>query len=169
MCAKTRRLKTTRRKKEPKGSLFNILLIFFLIALVAALVAYFIYEVEKPESKVSQNPATNTSKSAPTKKTAPAVTLNGTWVSTTDGRILDIKGERFSLELPSVSDHEIVKGKLQIKGQTVSFTYFSQKNNCTRHPGTYRFSRQKNTLRFRVIHDECTGRKQIFSTLWEKF
>ncbi len=167
MCAKTRRLKTSRRKKESKGSLFNILLIFFLIALVAALVVYFFYEVEKTGNKTTPKPAT--AKSVQIKKPLPQTALNGTWVSTSDGRILDIKGNRFTLELPSVADHEIIKGTLHISGNTVQFVYHSSVNSCTRQPGTYRFSLQKQSIRFHVIQDDCAGRKQIFATLWEKF
>ncbi len=169
MCAKTRKLKSGRRN-DPKGSLFTILIVFVIISILAAAVAYFFYDVGKTRHKTEPVTPTKKPKTEVTKPVVPAENeLNGTWVSSNDGRILEIHGNRFTLELPSVSDHEITHGTLAIKGRQVTLFYTGTKDQCLRQPGVYSFQLSKGKLRFIPKQDVCAGRKKIFSALWEKF
>ncbi len=169
MCAKTRKPKT-RRTKEPQGSLFTILLVFIIISILAAAIAFFFYNIEKPNSNLQVKTTGGTTKTVPeNNSTRTKSILDGTWVSTSDGRMLEIHGTIFSMELPSVSQHEITKGNIHINGDIVTIIYSGTKDRCAGNPGTYSFVISRGSIRFSVKHDNCPGRKQIFSTTWEKF
>ncbi len=169
MRAKKRKPKT-RRTKKPKGSLFTILLVFIVISILAAAIAYFLYDIGKPNSKTPEKASAVTTKTVTGNQNVRAKgILDGTWVSTTDGRMLEIHGTTFSMELPSVSEHKITKGRIYIKGDIVTIIYSGTKDKCTENPGTYSFVVNKGSIRFLAKHDNCPGRKQVFSTTWEKF
>jgi len=169
MCAKRRKQKT-RRSKEPKGSLVTILLILVIISIIAAAVAYFFYDVGKAKSNLpAKAPASSIKTISGNKSTPTKSILDGTWVSSTDGRMLEIHGTTFSMELPSVSEHKVTKGRIYISGDIVTIIYSGTKDKCAKNPGTYSFVVNKKHIRFTVKYDNCPGRKQIFSTTWEKF
>ena len=169
MCAKKRKPKT-RRAKKPTGSLFSVFLVLVIIAIIAAAIAYYFYDVGKPENHSRTITSTSSKKIIhPKTKAVTKNILDGTWVSTSDGRMLEIHGDSFSMELPSVSEHKITKGKIIIVGNTATILYTNTKDKCAESPGTYTFAVSKTSIRFSVKHDNCPGRKQIFSTTWEKF
>lgn len=169
MCAKTRKLKT-RRTKEPKDSLLTIILVLVIISIIAAAIAYFFYDFGKTKSNIPAKAPTGSTKTISENKSTPTKSiLDGTWVSSTDGRMLEIHGTVFSMELPSVSEHKITKGQIYIKGNIVTIIYSGTKDKCAENPGTYSFVVNKGSILFIAKHDNCPGRKQVFSTTWEKF
>ena len=161
------RKRSNKRKKTSGGGPTALTLIIILITVLAAALFFFFYFGQKPQKKRTSEPAVVT----PAKKPSPVPQnlLDGTWVSSNDGRILEIHGDRFSLERPSVSDHEIIKGSIKISGNTATILYSGTKDKCSSRPGVYTFYKGKKSIRFSVKQDVCTGRKQIFSTTWEKF
>ncbi len=166
MCAKTRKLKT----QKQKGSLLSILLVFVIIAIFAAAVAYFFFDIGgKKDEASAKSPASITKTPSKNQHARTKNLLNGTWVSTSDGRMLEIHGISFTMELPSVSSHQIIKGEIHITGNTVTFVYSGSKDKCGENPGTYSFVINNGSLHFSVKHDTCPVRKQIFSATWEKF
>jgi len=166
MCAKKRKLKTQR----PKGSLFSLLLVFVIISILAAAVAYFFFDIGgKKDETSAKHPVSITKTSSENQQVRTKNPLDGTWVSASDGHMLEIKGASFTMELPSVSSHQIIKGEIHVTGDTVTFVYSGSKDECGEKPGTYSFTIDNGSLRFSVKHDKCSGRKQIFSTTWEKF
>ena len=166
MCAKTRKMKT----QKSKGSLLSIILAFVIIAILAAAVAYFFFDIGGKKNETLVKPSVGIKKTSP--KNQHVLTknpLDGTWVSMSDGRMLDIHGISFTMELPSVSTHQIIKGEIHIKGNTATFVYSDSKDKCGENPGTYSFVINNGNLHFSVEHDKCPGRKQIFSATWGKF
>ena len=161
------RKRSNTRKKTSAGSPITLALIIILITVLAAALFYFFYIDQKPQKRTASVPAV----AVPAKKLSPPAQnlLDGTWVSSNDGRILEIHGDRFSLERPSVSDHEIIKGTLKIRGNTATILYTGTKDKCSSRAGVYTFYKEENSIRFSVKQDVCAGRKQIFSTTWEKF
>jgi len=168
MCAKTRKLKSKRTKKS-KGSLFTILLVLVITSILAAAIAYFFYNIGNTNSNLPAKTPVGTTKTVSDNNNRTKSILDGTWVSTADGRMLEIHGTIFSLELPSVSEHKITKGSIHINGDIVTIMYSGTKDICAESPGTYSFVINRGGVRFSVKHDNCPGRKQIFSTTWEKF
>ncbi len=169
MCAKKRKPKT-RRTKKPKGSLFTILLVFVVISILAAAIAYFLYDIGKPIRKTPAKVPTVTTKTITGNQSVRSKSvLDGTWVSTSDGRMLEIHGTSFSMELPSVSEHKITKGEIHISGDIATIIYSGTKDKCAEKPGTYSFVINKGSIHFTLKHDDCPGRKQVFSTTWNKF
>lgn len=169
MCAKTRKQKT-RRTKEPKGSLMTILFVLVIISILAAAITYFLYGIGKPNSKTPAKVSPVTTKTvAGNQNIRTKSILDGTWVSTTDGRMLEIHGTSFSMELPSVSEHKITKGEIHINGDIATIIYSGTKDKCAEKPGTYSFVINKGSIHFTLKHDNCPGRKQVFSTTWNKF
>ncbi|GMT44732.1 MAG: hypothetical protein IEMM0006_0564 [bacterium] len=166
MCAKKRKLKTQR----PKGSLFSILLVFVIISILAAAVAYFFFDIGGKKDETPAKPSVSITKtSSEDQQVRTKNPLDGTWVSKSDGRMLEIHGISFSMELPSVSSHQIIKGEIHITGNTVTFVYSGSKDKCGENPGTYSFVINNGNLHFSVEHDKCPNREQIFSATWEKF
>jgi len=166
MCAKKRKLKT----QKPKGSLFSILLVFVIISILAAAVAYFFFDIGGKKDETSAKPSVSITKTSSENQHARTKNpLDGTWVSTLDGRMLEIHGISFTMELPSVSSHQIIKGEIHITGNMATFVYPDSKDKCGENPGTYSFAINNGSLRFSAKHDNCPGRKQIFSATWEKF
>ncbi len=162
------RKRSGKKKKTTAGSPTVLTLVIILVTVLALAMFYFFYFDQKPKEK------TTTSKPAlvtPAKKPAPVSQnfLDGTWVSSNDGRILEIHGNRFSLELPSVSDHKITKGTLRISGNTVTIRYTGTQDKCSSQAGIYTLHKEGKSIRFSVKKDVCAGRKQIFSASWEKF
>ncbi len=170
MCPTIRKRKS-RRNKKTNNPLFTIFLIFVIITIVGAAIAYFLYDIGKPNNNTPTKTHVITTKKNVTKPIkAPAKSiLEGTWVSSADGRMLEIHGNSFTMELPSVSEHKIIKGKLTITGNTATIIYVGTKDKCAENPGIYSLIIKKGSIRFKVKHDDCPGRKQIFSTTWEKF
>jgi hypothetical protein len=169
MCAKKRKPKS-RRTKQPARSLFPIILVLAIIIIIAAVAAYYFYGIGHPKNNTQPNiPATSKKVISSTKKVSTKSVLDGTWVSTSDGRMLEIHGNSFSMELPSVSEHKVIKGKIYISGNRATIIYTNTKDKCAESPGTYTFVINKASILFSVKHDDCPGRKQIFSTTWEKF
>lgn len=166
MCAKTRKMK----KQRPKSSQLSILLVFVIIAILAAAAAYFFFDIGGKKNETSVKPSVSITKT-PSENQHVLIKnpLNGTWVSTSDGRMLEIHGISFTMELPSVSTHQITKGRIHITGNTVIFVYSDSKDKCGENPGTYSFVINNGSLHFSVKHDKCPDRKQIFSATWEKF
>lgn len=166
MCAKTRKMK----KQRPKSSLLSILLVFVIIAILAAAAAYFFFDTGGKKNETSVKPPISITKTSSKNQHVQAKNpLDGTWVSTSDGRMLEIRGISFTMELPSVSSHQIIKGKIHVTGKMVTLVYSDSKDKCGENPGTYSFVINNGNLRFSVKHDKCPGRKQIFSATWEKF
>ena len=166
MCAKKRKLKT----QKPKGSLFSILLVFVIISILAVTVAYFFFDIGGKKDEASAESPVSITKASPENQHARTKNpLEGTWVSTSDGRMLEIHGISFSMELPSVSSHQIIKGDIHITGNVVTFVYSGSKDECGGNPGTYSFVINNGSLHFSVKQDKCPNRKQIFSATWEKF
>ena len=166
MCAKTRKLK----KQRPKSSLLSILLVFVILSILAAAGAYFLFDVGGKKNETSAKPPVSTTKMSSENQHARTKNpLDGIWVSTSDGRMLEIHGISFTMELPSVSSHQIIKGEIHITGNMVTLVYSDSKDKCGEKPGTYSFAINNGSLRFSVKHDNCPGRKQIFSATWEKF
>jgi len=166
MCAKKRKLKT----QKPKGSLFSILLVFVIIAVLAAAVTYFFFDIGGKKNETSVKPSVSVTKTSSENQLVRTKNpLDGTWVSTSDGHMLEIHGASFTMELPSVSSHQIIKGEIHITGNTVTFVYSGSKDKCGEKPGTYSFAINNGSLHFSVKHDKCQDRKQIFSATWEKF
>lgn len=161
------RKRSGKKKTTAAGSPTTLTLIIILITVLALAMFYFFYFDQKPKERTTSKPALVT----PAKKPAPATQnfLNGTWVSSNDGRILEIHGDRFTLELPSVSDHKITKGTLRISGNTVTIRYTGARDKCSSQAGIYTLHKGEKSIRFSVKKDVCAGRKQIFSATWEKF
>ncbi len=168
MCAKTRKLK--KQRQRPKSSLLSILLVFVILSILAAAVAYFFFDIAGKKNETSaKSPVSTTKVSSENQHVRIKNPLDGTWVSTSDGRMLEIHGISFTMELPSVSSHQIIKGEIHITGNTVTLVYSDSKDKCGENPGIYSFVINNGNLRFSVKHDKCPGRKQIFSATWEKF
>ncbi len=166
MCAKTRKLK----KQRPKSSLLSILLVFVILSILAVAIACFFFDIGRKKNETSVKPSVSITKtSSENQHVLTKNPLDGTWVNTSDGRMLEIHGISFTMELPSVSSHQIIKGKIHITGNTVTLVYSDSKDTCGENPGTYSFTINNGNLHFSVKHDKCPGRKQIFSATWEKF
>jgi hypothetical protein len=169
MNAKARKRKPGQKKKQ-ENFRTAFLWIIVILTVAVAVAAYFYYN-KNPHRHETESVSTSTrvKKAESGRASKTEKELNGSWVSSADGRILEIHGHRFTLELPSVSDHEIIRGTINMSGNTVSVLYTNKKDKCAVHPGIYTLEIAKESIRFIVKNDICAGRRQIFATTWHKF
>ena len=147
--------KIKRRKRRKQISLGNLILFFLVLAIISVIIAYFFISPELPGSSA---PTTNIhSHQNGAKLPPPYEKLNGTWVSNTDGSILDIRGQSFHLELPSVDNHLLQKGKVYTRGNTATFIYTDSSSSCKGKRGIYSFEIKKGEI-FGILGPNGSGK-----------
>ena len=155
-----------KRKQVSKRTGGNNLLTFFAIILVLALIAliaaYFMTDSTDEKTKPS---ATQTETQPQPQIVAP---FEGTWASTYNGALLSIKGTTVAVEQPGVDKSPVIKGKINIENNIVTFVYES--GTCKGIKGQYKYTlNDKGELFFKLIKDNCPSRQELMSASWFKF
>lgn len=163
----------TRKKKKGNGQLIKFVLIVLFIAIISVLIAYFYTNREKFKLTETVENMMNSSSDTTviTKKIKKQVKdnpLKGTWVSNYDGTMLTIKGDSFTLEMPSVDASSKVKGRIMIEKTIATFINDADTKTCPSVEGHYSFSFENDELLFSLIKDECETRKNRMSVSWFK-
>lgn len=166
--------KTNTKKKKNKGNgqLMKFVLVVLFIAIISVLIAYFYTNREKFKlTETIENMMNSSSDTTVTtkkvKKQVKENPLKGTWVSNYDGTMLTIKGDTFTLEMPSVDASSKVKGSVLIE-KTIA-TFINDANAvCPSVEGHYSFSFENDELIFSLIKDECDTRINRMSVSWFK-
>ena len=170
----TRKRNTGKTKRS--GDLLSILLVIVLLAVIAAITAY--YLTKKPaHSKKSQTEQLQTKKANENRKTQSPATgnskattvLEGTWVSQNDGALLEFHNNTFSLDLPSVDSHSYKKGIFSINGNLITLSYSNTNNACGTQKGIYTFKLSDGSLHLKAKKDDCKFRKQKLVATWDRF
>lgn len=161
-----------RKRKKSNNSVMKFVIITFFIAVLSVLIAYFYTNREKFKlTETIENMMSSSSNSAVNKKTPTKTVktnpLKGTWVSNYDGTMLSIKGDSFTLEMPSVDASSKIKGSIIIE-KTIA-TFINDANAvCPSVEGHYSFSFENDELIFSLIKDECDTRINRMSVSWFK-
>ncbi|NOX86447.1 MAG: hypothetical protein GXO86_10885 [Chlorobi bacterium] len=141
---------TTRRhsKKTGNNNLFIFLAIIIVLALISIIAAYFL-----------------TDKTASQDQTV--TPIEGTWVSNYNGTMLTVNGLTITLELPAVDKSTIIKGKIAVEKNIVTFIY--EDGPCNNIEGHYQYTFDvKGELFFKLIKDNCPSRQELMSASWFK-
>ena len=158
-----------------------MLLIIILLAIIAAIAAYFLMQKSTTSDQSSQtekvqpNREETTSESAAAGKqkgtVQPAVktTLEGTWVSRSDGALLQFHDNTFSIDIPSVDSHSYQKGNFALEGAQLTFSYPDGKNPCGPGKGIYTYKISDGSLYLKVVEDNCKARRDKLATVWDQF
>lgn len=93
--------------------------------------------------------------------------LEGTWVSTTTGAMLSLKGETFSLDFPSVEAEKPMSGNFALTENKFSVVN-NGKSVCNSIKGTYSITFAAGDLVITLLHDECGKRKNTLQSTWYK-
>jgi len=157
-----------KKRRRKQISLMNLILFFIILALVSAAIAYFFTRPNAqpgnlPHNTSNQLNQTNTKLSTRSGNS----TLEGSWLNMMGGAILDIHGQLYRLELPSVDNHLLRRGKVIIQGNTVTFIDLDSSSFCKGKLGIYSFERKKSQLILKVKTDSCPGRAERLSTDWD--
>jgi hypothetical protein len=162
---------THRRKKSRPLSFGQLVLFFAILAVLSALIAFFITRPDKKREQVHSTSAQQQSETTAISQKAKNLNpLNGTWVSNNDGSILDIHQHTFSIEIPSIDHHTIRKGNCEVTQNQIRFSYSDSLSNCLGKPGIYTFLIIKKThVLFTPVKDACSGRAERLSAKWERF
>lgn len=157
---------------DQKISLRNILFVAILLAAIAALIAYYLSRPGDKQKKDNTPPASQIQ----LKENKPAVisstpeasktALEGNWVSDENGTMLEIHGNKFSMDSPSVDNHTYYEGAISISGNTVTFTFKGNKMPCPNQPGSYTFHIKDKQLILKEKEDSCTTRTAKLSGVW---
>lgn len=138
------------KKTNPGGN--NLILFFAIIvvlAIVSMVVAYF-YSGEKKPDEVQQT-----------------TQIEGTWVSNYDGAMLTIEGYNITLESPSVDNGNLIRGSISLEKNIVTFIF--ENGPCDGIEGHYLYTiDEEGLLFFKLIKDECSGRRDRMSMKWFK-
>lgn len=171
---------STKRKKRGtrrSGTSIIVPLIIILLAAVAAIAIYYLSErpktVQKPQAKQIQNQQRqikNTQPESPVKTKPKAKTLlEGTWISQSDGAMLQFHDHTFNIDFPSVDSHNYKKGSFSIEGKQITFSYEKGETPCDKEKGIYTFRISKGILHLKVEKDNCKSRRGKLVADWERF
>ncbi len=137
-----------RPKKTVNNNLFIFLAIIIVLALISVIAAYFLTEKTEPQDQ-------------------PVTPIEGTWVSNYNGTMLTIKGLTMVLELPAVDKSTVIKGKIAVEKNIVTFIY--EDGPCKNVEGHYQYTFDvKGELFFKLIKDKCPSRQELMSASWFK-
>jgi len=147
-----------RRRRNRQLNLNQVVFFFVLLAIISAIIAFFIVRPDLSHRSPVSNITHGKTKDNP---------LNGSWLNTDDGSILEIKGQSFSLEVPSVDQHSIETGNCIIRDKQANFTDYDSFSRCKGKTGTYTFIKKDGHLHFTLIKEPCSGRRQRFTAVWD--
>ena len=153
-----------RRRRKRQLSLNQVVFFFVLLAIISAVIAFFIVRPDLSTNPDHQSPANNITHGKIKTHNNP---LNGNWLNTNDGSILEIKGQSYNLELPSVDQHLIETGNCIVRDKQISFTDYDSLSPCKGQTGTYTFTKKNGHLHFTLIRELCPGRSQRFTAVWD--
>lgn len=160
------------QKPDPQISLRNIIYVFIILAAIAALIAYYLSKQDAKQKSDNTPPASqiqlNENKpavisSTPTEsKTA----IEGNWVSDENGTMMEVHGNKFSLDSPSVDNHTYYEGSVSTSGNTVTFTFKGKNMPCPKQVGIYTFVIKDKQLILKIKEDSCTTRSAKLPGTW---
>jgi len=148
-------------QKRTKKTGSNSILIFLAIIIVLALI-YFISAYLKMDKTEEKEKTVE-----PKTQTEVIVPIEGTWVSNYNGTMLTIKGLTLTMELPGVDESKVIKGKIVLEKNNITFIYES--GSCKGVEGHYQYTlNKKGELFFKLIKDNCPSRQELMSASWFK-
>ncbi len=110
------------------------------------------------EKEVSENKSRNYSKSS----------IDGTWVSTSNGAMLSLENETYLIDFPSVEKIKPLNGHFVVKDKNITFIATGKDDACGTEPGQYSFSIMEDDLVFNKISDKCDKRAKSITARWFK-
>ena len=170
--AKKRKTKSKGKKANNGGLIF--LIIVMVLALLSYAISYFVTETNNEAARSIEKTNNIEQVKKANKKTVKTVkqddtsVLEGTWASYSDGAMLTVKGNSFTIELPSVQSSKVASGRITIHGNTVTFVYTNKNSTCGVKPGTYNFVIDNEEVTFDVAGDDCPSRVVVLSATWFK-
>ncbi len=176
-----------RKKRNASGS-FKTLTLFLLAVLilgsVALMLSYFILKKDRQESpEAGEITVTRVEPRKMDKKDKPVVKsdakrdvemeaqnpLQGeTWVSTYNGAMLAIEGNRYTLDFPSVEARKPMMGAIGFTANGFTLTNHNQDDVCKNETGAYTFSFEGDELMIKVKNDPCIRRSTNMEAAWFK-
>lgn len=166
--------KQTSRKTNSKISLSKIIFILIILAAVAAIIAYFLTQSSPHIEKDTVQPASqlkwNENKPQVITATKPMIKtkLEGSWVNNYNGIMLDVHGQQFSVDSPSVDNNFYFEGTFSIIEDLIQFTNRGKNTPCADYSGKYRFKLKEGTLIIKLENDTCTLRKSKLIGTWQR-
>ncbi len=172
-----------RNSKNPKksGDFVTMLLVIILLAIIAAIAAYFLTQKSTTTTKPSQTELNQANKETTTSKPNQQGTqtevakaenktiLEGTWVSRSDGAMLEFHNSTFNIDIPSVDSPSYQKGTFSLEGTHIIFTYQNGETPCSKEKGVYTYKLTDGSLSLEVVNDNCKSRKDKLVATWDRF
>ncbi|MBN2638613.1 MAG: hypothetical protein JXR65_05945 [Bacteroidales bacterium] len=157
-------------KADYKISFRNIIFVIIILAAIAALITYLIYQ---PETNNNNNPGPSASQIEIPKVTPPSLSatqtktiIDGNWVSDETGTMLDLHGSKFNIDSPSVDNHTYFEGNFSLSGNEITFFFNGKNNPCQNQPGVYTYIIKNKQLILKVKTDSCNVRKSKLDGAW---
>ncbi len=161
-----RKTKSRSSKKNKSFSIFIIVVI--ILALLSFAISYFVLQTESEVIATSKNVEKKEPVEKPVLKIIPDKSvLQGTWASYSDGAMLTIEGEHFSIELPSVESTVLASGKVIVENGMVIFIYTNKGSDC-KSQGRYKFEIKDDEVTFIAEKDGCKSRVVLLVATWFK-
>jgi hypothetical protein len=161
-----------KRKNTKKNNSFTIFLVIIIIlAILSFLISYFVIETESEAVGIdTKTVEVKKDEINLSKQPLPIVhLLEGTWASYNDGAMLTIKGNKFTIELPSVESSVVATGDILIKDSTITFVYSNKNSACSNSPGVYKFIFETDEeFTLKKVVDDCESRSNQLIATWFK-
>ena len=160
--------KYTKRSSKKNNSFMIFFIIIIVLALLSFLISYFVTQTEREAVGDEIKTEEVTNKETPSNNQESINTiLEGTWASYNDGAMLTIKGNKFTIELPSVESSIAASGSLIIVGKVVTFVYSNKDSSCGDKPGVYEFIFDSDDeITLKKINDDCVSRSNQLIASW---
>ncbi len=175
--AKQRKPNSSRKTKSSKGKngalplLLRVLVVLLVMAAIA-LAAGYVYvrhngktKPEKTQETIlpgAENPATGI-----LSDTIAPTLLEGTWINSSNGTMLSIRKQAFSIDFSSVEAEKPISGSIHINGNKF-VVETPLLDGCNDGRGTYEYSLAGDDLTISTLQDACTRRKLVFAAVWYK-
>ena len=182
-----RRRKTKKQQPALKG--FLLLLVVLISLTIIAFAATFVYvRLNKPSkmsvsveqaapvvpdtiaAEASPAPVTGPQKVEQVKKQEYEPALMGTWVSNSSSAMITFEGNRYTLDMPSVEETQVIKGSFSIESGVIILKTGEGPKSCSNATGRYTYQLKGDDLTLRMQSDACKIRSnQLQSSFFRMY
>ncbi|MDZ7743976.1 MAG: hypothetical protein U5Q03_20140 [Bacteroidota bacterium] len=157
-----------KEKNEERRGAFS----WIIVIIALAVIGYFLYPKVYPEVKkffTGSGVSTEEPENVVNKELQNNPLTGFTWVSELDGAMMELKSNgSFTVDFPGVDDRRKIFGHFKLDGQRIIFINHPSTAICVAEEGVYKYELKDGDLKFDIISDGCTHRKEHMGMGWFK-
>lgn len=131
-------------------------------------------DIKKEEKKKEPEKTTNDKDTSKTEKpvaehvndkTNIKASINGYWLSTSEGAVLTMNDDSYSIDFAGIDASNPIAGTYKLQDKKIIFS--TDAGSCKGEIGIYRIILDKHDIKFICEDDNCLKRKATLTTEWE--